>query len=430
MNIKEIKESGTNNILKWAISNRANIASDQALRGLIADELSFRVSLSDVNFMELFRLTQTFHEKVHITNEYQLSEDKLASVIKDRFPGTIKNDNDTINISTMVNKVVQSFINMAIQMDTDDDIIHRNAIRLFLPMISRNFNIEIPITFEELINTLNDIEMHEVFNENYPNTLESLVSFGDNNFNRYVNMLFVKYTTPIRYETRYEKYINIIKYSPLKSFDKNPQNKNKLYKFSLLGLSRYDAVSRSDMAYSLFYPDKETTPARLKRILASNGSLKVDFIVSLPIQYMQLLENSFDGTLLQVAYESSVKSIISNGIKYDDFIIPEYDENDDNPVEKERAEKFLNQINNYRVRIAENETSLLSLIQTIMGSDSDIQWIDILSLLPAAFMTNAVIRIDLSNPMLYTKHYDQLLSSMFEEMISVAQGVLNSIKNM
>ena len=60
MKVTEIKESGSNNVLMWALHNSADIKSDIPLINIIDDEMHYIVTLSGVNMLELFRLTQAF----------------------------------------------------------------------------------------------------------------------------------------------------------------------------------------------------------------------------------------------------------------------------------------------------------------------------------------------------------------------------------
>jgi hypothetical protein len=58
MNISSIRESGSNNLLKWAIDNRADLKNNIPLASLINDELFYLVNIDGMNFYEVFRLTQ------------------------------------------------------------------------------------------------------------------------------------------------------------------------------------------------------------------------------------------------------------------------------------------------------------------------------------------------------------------------------------
>ena len=58
MFISDIQESNSSNILKWALSNNAQILTDIALIDIINDEMKYLVTIEDVNFLEVYQLTQ------------------------------------------------------------------------------------------------------------------------------------------------------------------------------------------------------------------------------------------------------------------------------------------------------------------------------------------------------------------------------------
>ena len=145
MRIIDIKESGASNTLMWALSNGANIKEDVPLTSLINDETFYLVTLSDVNFFELFRLTQMYRDKLRIVSEVTAAIPS-PKALKDAFPGEYQKDGDeAIALSEVAEHVINTFINLTAQMSNDDDIIHQGAIRMFLPMIARKFNVQIPV---------------------------------------------------------------------------------------------------------------------------------------------------------------------------------------------------------------------------------------------------------------------------------------------
>ena len=120
MNLINIKESGTNNILLWAISNGADIKSDIALQSIINDELSYVITLSNVNFFELFRLTQIYRDKIRIIDENQAEMPNINELEK-LFNGTYKpsDESDEIKLCNIVEHCGNMFINLASQMLID-----------------------------------------------------------------------------------------------------------------------------------------------------------------------------------------------------------------------------------------------------------------------------------------------------------------------
>jgi len=93
MNIVSIKEAWSNNIISCAITNNANIVSDLALQSLINDELCYIITLDNVNLFELFRLTQTYRDKLRIIEESKAEVPSMEE-LKIFFPGEFTVGND------------------------------------------------------------------------------------------------------------------------------------------------------------------------------------------------------------------------------------------------------------------------------------------------------------------------------------------------
>ena len=250
MKIVDIHESGANNILMWAINNNANIKSDPALQSIINDELSYMITMSDVNFFELFRLTQIYRNRIRIINESK-AELPTDTKLQELFKGSIsigdKDDITNVELYEISKHCINLFINNAMQMINDDHIISSNVVRMFLPMISRKFTIQFPITFMDFINSMSNDESSNIYNENYPNTLSNIIDAEIHGIKTALQMAFLKGTTIIKYNKQYDKYINAIKYSPLKTC-KN----NKAYKIGLLGFFKYNNISKKDVRVDLF----------------------------------------------------------------------------------------------------------------------------------------------------------------------------------
>ena len=77
MKIINITESGSNNILRWAISNNANILKDEALKHIIDDKIIYKITYDNVNFLELFRLTQLYRDEIRIKSTSILSPEMI-----------------------------------------------------------------------------------------------------------------------------------------------------------------------------------------------------------------------------------------------------------------------------------------------------------------------------------------------------------------
>lgn len=428
MQITNITESGCNNVLLWAISNGANVKEDLPLQSVVNDELFYQVTLSDVNFFELFRLTQMYREKLRIVCENK-AEVPARTELAQLFNGTYIPDEtkpDTkAHLAECVEHVTQNFLNLALQMSTDDDIIKPSAVRLFLPMITRKFSVQIPIAFTDLVNSITPEEAGMLFTSNYPNTLQEIIDTENHNFKVKFSLAFIQATWILKYDNRYDKYLKITKYSPLKN-----SSSNKLYKFGLLGFYKYNNVTRGQVRCNLFNLDvtSEIFEYKLKTIANIKTPLQVEFALQLPIQYMQILENSYSREVLDIQYESSMSNIIDSGIIYDDFITPvKYEESEEN-VDTE-YENVVNNIEAYKVRIAEANQIMLNTITMLLNNDGDIDTTSIFSMLPSIYNTKAVITLNMDHIDEYKYNSDPLISEMLSEMISVANEILSDINS-
>ena len=147
MNVTEIREAGSSNVLQWAMKNGAEIWNEHnmPLHAFINDETFYLVTLSDLNFFQLFRLTQTYRDKLRIL------EEKPAAVpskkeLEEWFPGEYMTaTGEHIKLSEAAELSINTFLNLAKQMMSDTDIISPSAVRLFLPMIARRFDVQIPL---------------------------------------------------------------------------------------------------------------------------------------------------------------------------------------------------------------------------------------------------------------------------------------------
>lgn len=419
MNFCNIKESGTNNILMWAISNNADVKNDLSLQSIINDELSYIVTIKDVNFFQLFRLTQIYRDKIRIIDENK-AEMPSNEELEKLFNGIYKPDpNDSskdVKLYEIVNHCGNMFINLAMQMTNDDHIISPSAVRMYLPMISRKFTVQIPIEFIDIINAMSIDEANSVYNKYYPETLRNIIEDEVNGVKTKIQLTLLKFTSIIKYDKHYEKYINFLKYSPLKSC-----NNNKLYKIAMLGFYMYDNISKSKIRIDLFNSNKEKIESNLKHMAIINSNLEIEFVIQLPIQYMQMLENYFSDDILTIAYESSMSNIIDNGIVCEDFITPEYTESE------EEYKESNNSIESYRVRINEANQTMLNSMPILLNADVDVT--SIFSIMPSIYSTRAVMRLNMNNTNKLLKHYDPIINEMLNEAINIGKSIMNDINN-
>ena len=423
MKLINIKESGSNNVLMWAINNDADIKNDPALQSIINDDLSYNITISDINFFELFRLTQMYRDKLRIVYEEQAempAQEELQKLFNGVYAPDADKPSDTIPFSEIVEHCGNMFLNLAMQMSADDDIISTSAVRMFLPMISRKFTIQIPVYFSDLVSSMSVDEANEIYNKNYPSTLNTIIESESHGVKMKLEIAILKSTSIIKYDKQYETYIKAIKYAPLKTC-----NNDKLYKLSILAFSKYDNVSRSDIRFDLFNPNKNNMESILKTMGNNDNPLELDFVIQLPIQYMQILENSFSHEVLTIAYESSMSNIIDGGLKYDNFLTSEYIE--DTETDEEKIKVYNNSVESYKTRITEANQLTLNTMPILLNSDGDVHIPSVFAMLPSIYTTKAVIRINMKNADVLRNHYDPIIKEMFEDAFEIANAVISDI---
>ena len=414
MNIIKIKESGCNNVLLWAIKNNANIKSDVPLQEIINQELFYLVTIEDVNQFELFRLTQTYRNKLRIIDE-KIAEIPDQKYLTENFPGVFSDPEDPTKhmpMSEVAEHAITNFMNIVLQMKSDSDIISSNAAHLYIPMIARKYTVQIPISFIDVIDSVKLENVDKLFNLNYPN---NLVNLPDNPYNDIFNMIriiFVKLTVIKKFNKRYEKYINYIKFAPLSKV-----SNDKLYKMYLLGFHKFNTIARSVSQCSLFNINENLLSESLKSLGRIKAPLELDFAIQLPIQVMQILENSFGEDMIKISYENSMISILDEGLRFNDFTVPD--------ASNEELDNK-NSINAYRVRLTEANQFALNTIKLLTENvDSNIP--TSFAILPSIYMAKAVITISIDNIETLSKCQNEILSEMFRMMMETSKKILIDI---
>ena len=272
-----------------------------------------------------------------------------------------------------------------------------------------------------MINCITEDEAAALFTEEYPNTLNTIIENKTHSFNTSICLGFVKSTSIIRYDKRYDKYIQTTKYYSIN------KKTNKLYKFGLLGFSKFDPISKGEISCSMFQPDMNSFGHTLKRLSMLNSPLEIDFAVQLPIQYMQILQNSFDPDVLKISYDSSMANIIDSDLVYDDFITYDYNPKEETEEEAAEREAHTNKIDGYKVRISESNNLTMGVINKVLESKEDVDITGAFAMLPSIYTTRAVLRINLKYANDYKNHYDPIIHNMFNDMLNIANGVTADI---
>ena len=402
MNMTQITESGDNSILRWAISNAAELKDNIPLASIINDDLFYLVTISGVNFYELFRLTQLYRNKIRICN---INRTSIPSneLVTECFPG----------YEAAVIESLSTFSAMVTQMMADSDIISDGAAKLFLPMLTMTFDIQIPFAFIDVLDVITEDEARRLFNVDYPNTLTEIYqSDNTHSLKRAILILVEKNTSNLRYDRKYEQLLKMTKYGMLQN------RSDRLFKVGLVSFSKFDSMVRGEVRCSMFKPNPEVIQSKMKRLGSLRSPLELTIAVQLPLYYQQMLEASYFPEDLRITHRSSVTNIIDNGLVFDDFITSEEDED------------HINAVNNYKVRITEANLRVLNLIQT-MTSNTQGQLIhpqSMIALLPSIYQSNCLITLNHEDISHFLNHSDPILSDLFEEVNRIGNMIQTDLQ--
>lgn len=398
MNISSIRESGSSNLLKWAIDNKADLKNNLPLTSLINDELFYLVNIEGVNFYEVFRLTQLYRNKLRVLN-VNVNKVPDEADLRERFPSV---DIDCVNDS------INSFLSLTAQMAADSDIIEEGFPRLFIPMIASSFNIQIPFSFIDIIDVISDDDAKSLFSPDYPRTLSEVVEDGKHNLLKSAILISIeKNTRNIRYDKKYEKLLDITKYFPLKG------ESDQIFKFGLIGFFKFDNVARSEVRCNMFRADKVVIESKMQQMSKLKTPLELEFAIQLPIYHMNLLEASYYPEDLKISYRSPIGNIIDNGMVFHNF---KYNEDESNGTA----------IDAYKVRISEaNHTAMETIGKLVQAEDSHPQ--SVFSLLPPIYLTNAVITVSYESIPQLLSTSDNVLYALFKNIENIANVIHKDI---
>lgn len=416
MKVSNIQETGSRNVLSWAIENKADVKNDRALQSIVNDELCYLVTFSDVNLFELFRLIQAYRDKAHIIQEHPVKA-LDPEMMQKMFPGSYQEkDQDPIPMSEIASTALQAFINLTLQMNADNDAIPTGAFRMFFPMFCRRFDVRIPVSFVDIVDFMKPEEAERVFSENYPDSLTETVVDELTNVNMMLRLMFDQATRHIKYNQQYEKYLQMVKYSPLKTF-----RGDSLYKCSLISFSKYDNINRADCRCSMFHTNRDQMTEVMRRMSRLNTPLKAEFTVQLPIQYMMMLMNGHNREDLPVMYESSMKDIIDGSIDYRDFITLEEGE--------DGYEERLTAISDYQVRIADANNIMMNALGILLNMENveDIGVTNIFSMIPAIYTAKATITVSMDKIGSLMSDSDPVIGAMFRYISNTMEGINDNI---
>ena len=419
MKLTNIKEAGNNNILRFAINRGADIRNDIGLLNIINTETFYLITMEDVNLLELFKLVQSYRNKIKIVQEYKADIPPISK-LSQSFTGSTTVDNKEVNYIDIVQTSCESFMNIMSQMLSDDDIIKPGTARLFIPMICRRFTVQIPISFADFVRSFDEkFDMSKVFNDNYPNNLyETCIDPGNDVFRGLIEFAMMRSTTITKPNNHYDSLLKLIKYNSLIK-----EETNKLYKTKLLGFNRYNPASRDEVRCTMFNTSKQLLEDGMKRMSGLSTPIKFDFAIQLPLEYMNMLQNSYSHEELPITYETSITETIGEGLKFNDFITPELSNEED----ESKIEEFNNQIKAYQTRIGETSLVTMNSISLLVNDPDHNDITSSFALLPSIFTTRAVITVDSSKINTFTKETDPLLAEMFNDIKTIIDSITTDI---
>lgn len=379
MRLTDISESNSSTILRWAIENNAKFKKNLGLADIISDDMHYILTLEDVNFLELYRLTEIYRTKIKIIKSHEIKEPS-ESFFKETFQGV---DTEGHQFSQIAKESIEKFINIIKQIDANrrSGNFEQLLDLLLVPMICRTFTVQIPLRFIDFIFVCTDHELDQVFNRMYPETLNTIIDNEGLGFKNTVLIKIIKSIGIKPYEPKTIKYLDIIKFGSFKN------NKDYNYDPVLLSFGKINKITGKTNKFSFFKSDKETLEKTLKQLKKNQEPLELEFAVQIPIEYLQQIQNSYEDDIIEIGYKSSFETIAKTGFDYNRIVkIRDYENEIDEPID----------LYSTRVReaAAENILGVGMLLQNSnVQRDNVISLIDIFALLPAVYSTQVTLKV-------------------------------------
>lgn len=398
MKVTSVKLSGCDNTLRWAVGNRADLKSNMPVVSIINDESFFLVTVDGLNFYQVYRLTQLYRNRLRISAVHR-SQVPSGELLADYFPGN----------EAKVERHLELLLGLVSQMISDDDIVDQGIPKLFLPMITTTFAVQLPFAFVDAIDVMTPDEVTEIFTDDYLRRLEALPEKGAaHSLIRAIMIAVERSTGNIRYDSTYERLLQVTKYFPLKA----DTERSAPYRFGLLGFSKFDPIGRTVNEVNMFRADPDRVNAQMTGLKRISSPLELSFVIQLPIYHQQILESMFSETGLKISYRSSIGNVVDNGIDLEHL---------------EFSSDNKEMVDNYRVRLTEAQLASLKLISEFTGSDDDFHPSALFSLLPPIYRANAVITFSEDRLPMFGRVDDSVLRDMFLGITAVAAPLIDQL---
>lgn len=413
MIITDIKESNTSNILKWALSNEADIKNDLSLMSFINDEMEYLVYIDDIDYLELYNLTSYYRDDVRVIMRHP-SDGYQLDYLKQLFPGKIKIDNEEIDTAEFVDYGIHKFTDLSLQLKADTLNIDPSVSLMFIPMINRKFTVQIPVKFIDLIMMCTPKEYKDIFSD-YPASLTSVINSNEIGFKQKLMMELVKIMDIKSYDKRLIQYLEITKYKALNNHGEN----RTYYSPELLSFYKKDFVSKKKNYCSLFKSTNIDMINEMKLIRMNRSDLEVEFAVQMPMEFMQILMNSYNNHILEIKFPSSFQMIIKNAFNFEYVISSKINSSVNIPYV----------VGLYRKRMQEAYEENLNIVNILLNesNNTDISKNSIAALFPSIYTTKAILKFNTNNIPLFKEHSNPFIKSMFNEIDTIVSNLKGDI---
>lgn len=413
MIITDIKESNSSNILKWALSNEADIKNDLSLLNFINDEMEYLVYIDDINFLELYNLTSYYRDDVRVIMRHP-SDGYQLDYLKTIFPGKITIDNNEVDIAEFVDYGIHKFTDLSLQLKADTLNMDPSISLMFIPMINRKFTVQIPVKFIDLIMMSTPKEYENIFSK-YPDSLSSVINSNEIGFKQKLMMELVKIMDIKTYDKRLIQYLEITKY---KALNNHGENKT-YYSPELLSFYKKDFVSKKKIYCSLFKSTNIDMINEMKLMRMNRSDLEVEFAVQMPMEFMQLLMNSYNNNLLEIKFPSSFQMIIKNAFNFEYVISSRINSSVNIPYV----------VGLYRKRMQEAYEENLNIVNILLNEykNIDVSKNSIAALFPSIYTTKAILKFNTKNIPLFMDHPNPFIKHMFSEIDTIISNLKGDI---
>jgi hypothetical protein len=299
----DIRESGSNALLKYALSHKVNLLKNQNFKNIINDEFHYFITIGPVSFIELFQLLQVYRENptVHI----------MENCTIDIPPSTELNAYGPLR--DQVRSSYDKAISLVQQMMNDGDI-PLNVATLYVPIGCRTFNIRIPITFSDVIHSIDQDEYNKVFNESYPHPDDFDILRNSKSLRNAIGMMIAQ-NQPVTYNAKTNMIYDSILYKPLQTFDGDG-----IYKIGLSQYGKLDPITTGMCLYDENIIGEPISNAMASKLKKFRTPLKASYVVQMPIYMLKELMLTYPSDTMEIKYISGINHMAAQNIPVDDFM--------------------------------------------------------------------------------------------------------------